>query len=301
MSSVDAPSPVPTSFPLSTVIYATDFFPPAENAGRFASLLARQFDAKLLVAHTFVLSQAAMEAEAETQPAIKSRQRQECEVALAALAHRYGKGLRSSAAILIEGDPQEQLPRLAHEYAPSILVMGTEGRGRIGRPLLGSVAKKVLRSAAGPALTVGPQVPGAATDTPQIHRILFATTLTPGAAHGTACALGMVRAFHAKMDVLHVVRPEVARNPPDLEGAQQHFQESVESLLPEHAHDISSPRGVVMIGDAPARILDHVRENSIDLLVLSLRSISHLWLESLVSDAFQVIAHAPCPVLTILG
>jgi nucleotide-binding universal stress UspA family protein len=301
MSSIDAPSPVPTPFPLSTVIYATDFFPPAENAGRFALLLARQFDAELLVAHTFVLTQAAMEAEAETRPAIKSSQRQQCEAALAALEHRYGKGLRSSAAILIEGDPQEQLPRLAHEHAPSILVMGTEGRGRIERPLLGSVAKKVLRSASGPALTVGPEVPGAPSDTPQIRRILFATTLAPGAAHGAACALGMVQAFHAKMDVLHVVRPEVARDPHDLEEAQQHFQESVESLFPAHAHDISAPCGVVTIGDAPARILEHVRENSIDLLVLSLRSISHLWLESLVSAAFQVIAHAPCPVLTILG
>ncbi|MFP5205087.1 MAG: universal stress protein [Acidobacteriota bacterium] len=301
MSSVDAPSPVPTPFTPSTVIYATDFFPPAENAGRFASLLARQFNAELLVVHTFVLTQAAMEAEAKTGAAVKSNQRQECEAALAKIARHYGEGTRT-ASTLLEGDPQEQLPRLEREHAPAILVMGTEGRGRLERPLLGSVAKKVLRSAVGPALTVGPQVPSAPGDTVQIRRILFATTLAPGAGRGAACALAMIQAFHAEMDVLHVVRPELASNADELEQAQQRFQESVEPLSYEHAHRVSSPRGVLTIGDhAPAHILDHVRENSIDLLVLSLSWRSHLWAESLVSVAFQVIAHAPCPVLTILG
>lgn len=300
MSSVEAPLPVPTPFTLNSVIYATDFSPFSENAGRYASLLARQFDAELLVAHTFVLTQAAMEAEAEARPAIKSNQRQESEATLARIARHLGSGLRTST-LLLEGDPQEQLPHLARERAPSILVVGTEGRGRVGRSMVRSVAEKVLRSTGGPALTVGPHVPGG-TDAPQIRRVLFATTLAPGAARGGACALGMAEAFHAEMDVLHVVRPEVAANLRDLEIAQQRFQQEVEALFPQRTHDISSPRGVVEVGgNAPELILEYVRENSIDLLVLSLRWTSHAWLESLVSDAFHMIADAPCPVMTILG
>ena len=299
MSSADAPLPLPIPFTLATVIYATDFSPRSENAGHYASLLARQFNAELLVAHTFVLTQAAMEAEAKAGPAVKSSQRQESEAALAKAAHGYPDNLRTTS-ILLEGNPEEQLPRLARERAPSILVIGTEGRGRFDRSIMRAVSEKILRSTGGPALTVGPHVP-ASTDVPQIRRVLFATTLADGAARGAACALGMAEAFHAEIDVLHVVRPELAGNLRDLEKAQQQFQQEIDSLFPK-APTISSPRGVVEVGgDAPARILDHLREHSIDLLVLSLRRSSHLRLESLVSDAFHIIADAPCPVLTILG
>jgi hypothetical protein len=45
--------------PPKAVIYATDFSSFSENAGRYASLLARHFDADLMVAHAFLLSQAA--------------------------------------------------------------------------------------------------------------------------------------------------------------------------------------------------------------------------------------------------
>jgi nucleotide-binding universal stress UspA family protein len=299
MSSIDAPLPVPTPFTLNAVIYATDFFSNSENAGRYASLLARQFDAELLVAHTFVLTQAAMEAEAEARRVMKSSQRQEGEATLAKIALHVGDGLRTSTCLL-EGDPEEQLPHLARERAPSILVLGTQGRGRLGRSVIRSVAEKILRSTGGPALTVGPHVPETAT--PQIRRVLFATTLAPGASRGAACALGMAESFHAQMDVLHVVRPEVAGNLRDLENAQERFQQEIEALFPQRTHDISSPHGVVEVGrNAPERILEYVRENSIDLLVLSLRWSSHAWLESLVSDTFQIITDAPCPVLTILG
>ena len=40
-------------------------------------------------------------------------------------------------------------------------MLGTQGRGRLSRGILGSVAEKVLRSTKGPALTVGPLRPRA--------------------------------------------------------------------------------------------------------------------------------------------
>lgn len=302
MTSVNVPTPISLPFTLKTVIYATDFSPHSENAGRYAALLAREFGAELLVAHTFVLTQGAMEAEAEANPPANSYQRRECEAKLAKVVRQYGKGLSHASSILTEGEPQKQLPRIAGEKAPSILVAGTEGRGRLGRSVVHSVAERVLRSTGGPVLTVGPHVAGAATDVPQIRRVLFATTLEAGAVRGGACALGMAAAFHAQMDVLHVVLPAVVRNVSDLERAQREFQQQVDTLLPGRASGISAPHGVVEVGrNAHERILDYVREHSIDLLVLALHWSAHEWLESLASDAFNIIADAPCPVMTILG
>jgi nucleotide-binding universal stress UspA family protein len=55
------------------------------------------------------------------------------------------------------------------------------------------------------------------------------------------------------------------------------------------------------VGKAHDQILSHIREFSVDLLVLSVHKSSHLWLASRMSGAFKIVADAPCPVMTITG
>lgn len=287
--------------PLKAIVYATDFSACSENAGRYASLLARKFDADLLTVHSFVLTQAAMEAEAEANPPQKSVQRADLETALAAAAQRYGEGARRSAAVLLEGDPRERIPKLAQEHAPALIVLGTHGRGAIERSLVGSVAERILRAASGPSLTVGPHVPPLDADKPPFRRILFATGLSPEAARGATCAVMMATAFEACVDVLHVVHQEDVEAPNRLHEIQKQFAASMEKLVPEQARAICNPKAILEVGSAHERILEHLHSNSADLLVLSLRKSSHLWLQSRLSGAFQIVANAPCPVLTITG
>jgi len=296
-----APSPVPSPFSLKRVIFATDFSQCSANAGKYAALMARQFGADLLVVHTFVLSQAAMEVESERHGLQKSAQRADFEAALRLEAEQLGEDLRHAETMLLEGDPQEKIPELARQNGPSLIVLGTQGRGRFGRAMLGSTSEKILRSAGGPALTVGPHVPACCEGDPPIRRVLFATGLSAGAARGAACAVGMAEAFHAQMDVLHVIHPEDVHEPGSLTLAQQQFRAAIEEMIPHHAGPIVEPRGVVATGSAHTRILEHIRENAIDLLVLSLRRSSHLWLESRLSGAFNIVIDAPCPVMTIVG
>jgi len=52
---------------------------------------------------------------------------------------------------------------------------------------------------------------------------------------------------------------------------------------------------------AHTRILEYISEQAFDLLALSLRRSSHLWLESRISDAFHIVVNAPCPVMTFVG
>jgi nucleotide-binding universal stress UspA family protein len=282
-----------------TVIYATDFSPCSENAGRYASMLARKFDAELLVSHAFVLSQAAMEAEAEAGPAAKSLQRQDLEIALAAAAERYGVGPDQTATKLLEGDPRERIPELAQEKAPSIIVMGTKGRGRIERSLVGSAGERILRATTQPSLTVGPFVPELTSGALPFRRILFATGLYPPATQGAIYAAGMAKAFGASMEVLHVVKAEDVERPEQFSELQKRFHEIIDGLVPDQADGICNPAGIVEVGSAHERILEYVREFSADLLVLSIRKSSHLWLQARLSGAFHIIANATCPVLTI--
>src|ERR1700689_1473927 len=60
---------------LNAVIYATDFSCCSQNAGLFSAAMAKYFSSKLLVAHAFTLSQAALEVEMDS--VLVSQQRQD--------------------------------------------------------------------------------------------------------------------------------------------------------------------------------------------------------------------------------
>lgn len=293
------PAPAPSVLALKTIIFATDFSDCSENASQYAAFIARQFGAELLVAHTFVPTQAAMEVEAERPGA--SVQRVELQAALEHEAKRLGAGLRSSRAVLLEGDPPRQIPQLARRQESALIVLGTQGRGNLGRALLGATAEKILRSTCSPTLTVGRHVPPCCEGQPPFHRVLYATGLSPAAARGAAYAIGMAQAFHAEMEVMHVVHPEDGEDVGRLAQVRERFAAEVAAMVPHHAGAMSAPRSVIATGTAHTRILEHIRENAIDLLVLSLHKSSHLWLESRLSGAFHIIAAATCPVLTVIG
>ena len=271
------------------------------ECGKYASLLAGKFNADLLAAHAFFLTNPAMEAEAEGGPAMKSAQRRDLETALAAIARQFGEGLQHAVPVLLEGDPRECIPRLAEQNAPSIVVLGTQGRGRIERGIVGSVAERILRAATGPSLTVGPAVPACEPACAPFRRILFATGLSIAAARGAPYALAMAHAFDASLDVLHVVNPEDIEHPDRFSEIQNRFYAALEELVPRQADEIRNPRNFIEVGSAHVRILEHIKEFQVDLLVLSIRKSSHLWLESWLSGAFHIIANAPCPVMTMTG
>lgn len=55
---------------------------------------------------------------------------------------------------LVEGQPVDEILRLAKETGCDLIVMGTHGRTGLGRMLMGSVAEKVVRTASCPVVTV---------------------------------------------------------------------------------------------------------------------------------------------------
>ncbi|MFZ3166911.1 MAG: universal stress protein [Candidatus Methanoperedens sp.] len=55
---------------------------------------------------------------------------------------------------IVEGNPAEEIVRLAEEQLVDLIIMGTLGSSGISRFLLGSVADKVIRTSSIPVLTV---------------------------------------------------------------------------------------------------------------------------------------------------
>src|SRR5204863_123198 len=61
--------------------------------------------------------------------------------------------------VLAEGNPAEQIERVAREQQCGLIVMGTHGRTGLQRLLMGSIAEHVVRHAACPVLTVNMRTP----------------------------------------------------------------------------------------------------------------------------------------------
>lgn len=282
---------------LKTVIYATDFSPSSHNAGLYAAQLAAYFSATLIVAHAFAISQAALEVESD--PALLSQQRKDLISLLSSKAALLGGETIKAVPTLLEGDPRNAIPELADRHQPSIIVLGTHGGGRFERGILGSTASAILRSTRWPTLTVGPQVRSASSKTLPFERMLFATDFTASAATAASYAIIFAEVFGAKIDVLNVIRHDDVDHPDRISEIQNRFYRALDQVVPQEARDFCDPRTFVEAGDAHDQILAHIKEYSVDLLLLGIRKTSHVDLEMRTSRAFQIIVDAQCPVLTI--
>ncbi len=284
---------------LNAIVYGTDFSVCSQNAGLYAAFLAGHFATALMVAHAFTLSQAAMEVEID--PSLVSQQRKDLEFLLSRKATELSHGSLKATPVLLEGDPKRVIPDLATAMAPSLVVLGTHGGERLAREIIGSVAEGILRSTSWPVLTVGPQVASAADKRSLFQHILYATDLTPAAARAAVYAVSFAKAFRADLDVLHVVQRKAIGHPDRLSEIRNRFYRVLDNLVPDQAKEFCNPRSFVEVDNAHRHILEHIQERSVDLLVLGIRKSSHLGIKTRTSRAFQLIVHATCPVLTIVG
>src|SRR6516225_8710050 len=139
-------------FSVRTILCPVDFSDCSRYAFRLAGALARGQNSRLVVLH---VSQklgpmvANGEALAELQPKEykewlwKVLQRFQIRDAKINIEHR-----------LVEGDPTREILKMAEETSCDVIVMGTHGRTRLQRMLMGSVAEQVLRKARCPVVAV---------------------------------------------------------------------------------------------------------------------------------------------------
>jgi nucleotide-binding universal stress UspA family protein len=143
--------------PLRTILYATGLADDSEYAFGLACALARDQQARLVVLHV-----------AEPPPFIAYREMErQFEKVTGYRRELLGKleGLRpDDPRIQVEyrledGDPATEILQLARVLHCDLIVLGTHGRKRLERLLLGSVAEQVLRKAPCPVLTARVPVP----------------------------------------------------------------------------------------------------------------------------------------------
>lgn len=139
------------------MLVATDLGPASEAAVDRAIKLARGLDARLLVVSVIDARKLRLPGGPFSARIDQVREeREEAVVAIVAQARGAGVPARS---LVWEGDAGESIVEAAVAEAADMIVVGTHGRGSVGRFLLGSVSEHVVRHAPVPVLVVRPSIP----------------------------------------------------------------------------------------------------------------------------------------------
>ena len=143
--------------PIHTILHPTDFSQQSAGALHLACALARDHHAHLVILHVateplMTFGEVGFPPPIDDCKDVLMEQLQSLEVKSSEvrLSHR-----------LEEGEPAEEILRVASLCGADLIVMGTHGRRGLARLLMGSVAERVLRSAPCPVLTLREPFPAA--------------------------------------------------------------------------------------------------------------------------------------------
>jgi nucleotide-binding universal stress UspA family protein len=144
--------------PFQKILVPIDFDATSENALDQALALAAKLGAKVTVLHVYSLPlynfpDGSYIPTAEVSAAVEAGARRQLD---AVVARRKQAGAELEA-LLRNGRAAEEICAVAQEIGAELIVMGTHGRGLLGRALLGSVAQNVVRASQVPVLTVRAQ------------------------------------------------------------------------------------------------------------------------------------------------
>jgi len=148
-------------FPVRKIIGPTDFSEPSIYGLKTAIEVAENLGAELIVVHVNVRpmisgTRSKSDVQSKVDMLLKSMQtevRQQLDKLVADLIPRT---MRFQVK-LSEGQPAEEITRLAKQEGADMIVMATHGYSGFNRFVSGSVAEKVVRTAHCPVLTIRPQ------------------------------------------------------------------------------------------------------------------------------------------------
>lgn len=156
---------------INTILMPIDFSDPSQQALDLAFALSRDLQARLIVLHVASPPPSVPYNEFEKVLHESSDVRRELEEKL----RQCQKPDCNAEFRLQEGDPADEIIRMAQETHCDLIVMGTHGRSGLAHLLMGSVAEKVLRRASCPVLTVKAGLPDHHTSSPSQSQETMAT------------------------------------------------------------------------------------------------------------------------------
>ncbi len=288
-----------TAISIKNILYATDFSPAAIAALPYVRGIARQYGAEIHVLHVkqpasyaFVTPEMIPNM-AEMEERLAEQQSEEIHKVFAGIPHEMVCGT---------GSLWNEMDEIVQLQCIDLIVIGSSGRTGPAKMLLGSAAAEILRRAACPVLTVGPQCAGSAKEHLNMREILYATDFSPESVAAAPYAISFAREHRSDLTLLNVIQQTRGV---ELVHADQYVDSAwrlLQKLVPAEAGLRSTPTCIVTKGVPAEAILKIAEARKPDLIVLGVKEVKHVMS---VATHFSratvqvVIAKAPCPVLTV--
>lgn len=152
MTALAAQPVLPQSRPIAKILLATDLSPASLGATVEALRLAERLGASLLAVSVIDPNQLRLPGGRFSPRVDQVRAEREGAVqTLVAEGRRVGVAV---SFLIWEGEPGESIVEAAESEGADLVVVGSHGRGTVGRFLIGSVSDHVVRHAAVPVLVV---------------------------------------------------------------------------------------------------------------------------------------------------
>lgn len=224
--------------------------------------------------------------------------------ALDETAHVFsGKDLVVNTGLL-HGHPAQEITRHAEEINPDMIVVGATGLRATMGILLGGVAQQLVEYAHWPVLIVRLPYEG-------IKRVLLVTDGSVYSEKTITCLCGKEDCppfpfpAAAELSVMHVLPPIPVHEAEDLTVYSLEEEKFGRELLEKATIALkqsgleATPR--LVRGDAATEIIQHARDQQMDLIIAGSRGLSEVQGWILGSVSRKLVHYAPCSVLVVRG
>jgi nucleotide-binding universal stress UspA family protein len=264
----------------------------------YAVAFAHHFKATIVMFHALELSNPAREAELATSKPSVTRQ-----AALERLS-AFAVSVRCTGIeveIFVEDDiPSDAILRAVDGHSADLLVLGIHGVHRgLAHLLVGSNTERILCSATCPTMTVGAHVMAGVDPNLHFKEIVYISDCTPEAAAAAPYAVFLGKEFKAPIDVCHLIPEAVEDNPGLRRDLTEKYCEGLRQVLPDSGRNWGEPSFHLERGMEADQIINRAQNQSAGLIVLGVHTESHLGRHIHTGLAYQLLAKATCPVVSI--
>jgi nucleotide-binding universal stress UspA family protein len=140
------------------ILFATDGSPYAEHAidEALKFVIAEDMDAYVVGVARSLLMMATLEVSSSGLARLPAQERLARDIGIARAQAQLARRGITAGPIACEGDPGHEILAVAQRLRPDLLVLGSHGRGALGRLVLGSVSDKVAHGWDGALMVVRP-------------------------------------------------------------------------------------------------------------------------------------------------
>lgn len=289
------------------ILFPTDFSTCADLALKHCLGLARAYEASVTLLHVqIMLDNTPVETDRQELEALLDRFQGQGAEHLEKAAAGGGGSLEVETAIVRGFSAAEEILNTIREGEYDLLVMGTHGRGWMGRLLLGSVASQVIRLSPVPVYTVRDDL-DVPLLSPDHGRLVVPVDFSEGSRLALAMAGELASSNFAVMDVVHVMeKPDypvfypqarVSTLEANLEG---HCLEKMREEVGQQCPPGLRVEYHVLEGRPHAEIVGHAGRTGAGLVVIAGSGLGDGGPHLLGSTVEKVVASSTTAVLTVV-